>query len=199
MEISQQKFVEVMQKRRMDEAIEAKRQQESFIDMTSHEMRNPLSAIVHCADGIIDSLSKNPQRDTEQTQVSSEALASSIDAAQTIILCANHQKRIIDDVLTLSKLDSDLLPVTPDNVHVVSIIRGVLRMFKDELKSADIEMQLNIEHSISELGVDWVYLDPSRLSQVFINLLTNAIKFTRTSVLHRSLAVPYPLSMEIRC
>jgi PAS domain S-box-containing protein len=49
--ISSQKSVEDFQKRRMEEAIELKRQQENFIDMTSHEMRNPLSAILQCSDG----------------------------------------------------------------------------------------------------------------------------------------------------
>jgi PAS domain S-box-containing protein len=44
-DISQQKWAEDFQKRRMEEAIELKRQQENFIDITSHEMRNPLSAI----------------------------------------------------------------------------------------------------------------------------------------------------------
>jgi len=55
-DISQQKWAEDFQKRRMEEAVEMKRQQENFNDMTSHEMRNPLSAILQCADGISASL-----------------------------------------------------------------------------------------------------------------------------------------------
>jgi PAS domain S-box-containing protein len=51
-DISQQKWAEDFQKRRMEETIELKRQQENFTDITSHEMRNPLSAILQCADEI---------------------------------------------------------------------------------------------------------------------------------------------------
>ena len=51
-DISKLKWAHNFQARLATEAREAKRQQEAFIDMVSHEMRNPLSAIVHCADGI---------------------------------------------------------------------------------------------------------------------------------------------------
>ena len=57
-DISSQKFAEDLQKRRMEEAMELKRQQENFIDITSHEMRNPLSAILQCADEISATLSE---------------------------------------------------------------------------------------------------------------------------------------------
>jgi len=95
--ISQQKWAEGFQKRRMEEAIEMKRQQENFIDMTSHEMRNPLSAILQCSDEITSSLSE--YRSTEDGSSITDKLAAllegSIDASQTIALCAQHQKRIV--------------------------------------------------------------------------------------------------------
>ena len=60
--------------------------------MTSHEMRNPLSAILQCADGIAESLTDFLS--DEKTSTMSKALAdSNLDAAQTIVLCAQHQKR----------------------------------------------------------------------------------------------------------
>ena len=55
-DISHLKWAESVQKRRTDEAIEAKRQQENFIDITSHEIRNPLGAVMHCADLVQSSL-----------------------------------------------------------------------------------------------------------------------------------------------
>ena len=108
--ISQQKWAEDFQKRRMEEAIELKRQQENFIDMTSHEMRNPLSAILQCADEISSQLSnyRSGDEDFRESRKITDLMDSSIDAAQTIALCAQHQKRIVDDILTLSKLDSAL-------------------------------------------------------------------------------------------
>lgn len=57
-DVSLQKWQLERERLRKEEALEQKRQQENFIDMTSHEMRNPLSAIIHCADAVIASLSK---------------------------------------------------------------------------------------------------------------------------------------------
>src|SRR2546423_3165357 len=100
-DISSQKFAEGLQKRRMEEAMELKRQQENFFDITSHEMRNPLSAILQCTDEISTTLTE--LRSTETLPDAQAAiLDSNIDAAQTVTLCAQHQKRIVDDILTLS-------------------------------------------------------------------------------------------------
>lgn len=107
--ISPQKWAEGFQKRKMEEAVELKRQQENFIDITSHEMRNPLSAILQCADEISTIL--GDFRASGSQVIEPGIVADSIDAAQTIALCAQHQKRIVDDVLTLSKLDSAMLMV----------------------------------------------------------------------------------------
>ncbi|KAE9368499.1 hypothetical protein N431DRAFT_414964 [Stipitochalara longipes BDJ] len=178
--ISQQKWAEDFQKRRMEEAIELKRQQENFIDMTSHEMRNPLSAILQCSDEISSSLTEFQmlEEEAQSGQKLSDVLESSIDAAQTIALCAQHQKRIVDDVLTLSKLDSALLVVTPVAVQPVAVVQRALKMFEGELDTNDIAMEFRMEKSYLDLAIDWVKLDPSRLLQVLINLTTNAIKFT---------------------
>lgn len=178
--ISQQKWAEGFQKRRMEEAIELKRQQENFIDMTSHEMRNPLSAILQCADEINSTLSdyRSSNEEIEGNQKIYDLFDSSIDAAQTIALCAQHQKRIVDDILTLSKLDSALLVVTPVAVQPVTVVQRALKMFEGELDTNDIAMEFRIEKSYFDLSIDWVTLDPSRLLQVLINLTTNALKFT---------------------
>ena len=99
-------------------------------------MRNPLSAILQCSDEISTTLTelKNTGRlDVEQA----ETIESNIDAAQTITLCAvshltsnlklqtayirstsNTKSVIVDDVLTLSKLDSAMLLVTPLTVSL---------------------------------------------------------------------------------
>ncbi|KAG9249258.1 hypothetical protein BJ878DRAFT_532 [Calycina marina] len=176
--ISQQKWSEDFQKRRMEEAIELKRQQENFIDMTSHEMRNPLSAILQCADEINSSLSDYRSSNNDETEKLADILKGSIDAAQTIALCAQHQKCIVDDILTLSKLDSALLVVTPVAVQPVAVVQRALKMFAGELESSDIAMEFRMERSYLDLSIGWVKLDPCRLLQVLVNLITNAIKFT---------------------
>jgi signal transduction histidine kinase/DNA-binding NarL/FixJ family response regulator len=178
-DISRQKWAEDFQTRKMLEAVELKRQQENFIDITSHEMRNPLSAIIQCADMISTSLAEFNVGSKDLT-IPREVVDSDVDAAQTIILCAQHQKRIIDDILTLSKLDSDLLLITPVEVRPISVIESALKIFDGELQKADVDLRFRVESSYTELAVDWVKLDPSRMLQVFINLLTNAIKFTQS-------------------
>jgi PAS domain S-box-containing protein len=180
-DISQQKWAEVFQKQRREEAVELKRQQENFIDITSHEMRNPLSAILQCADEISSGLSRYKQEEAaaHAPQALNVLIDSCVEAANIISLCANHQKRIVDDILTLSKLDSNLLLVTPVDVEPIRVVQDVLKMFETELCSHRIDGQLVIEQSYRDLAVDWVKLDPSRLRQVLINLMTNAIKFTQ--------------------
>jgi PAS domain S-box-containing protein len=176
--ISPQKWAEGFQKRKMEEAVELKRQQENFIDITSHEMRNPLSAILQCADEISTVLGEFRQSGLQTIEPG--IVADSIDAAQTIALCAQHQKRIVDDVLTLSKLDSAMLMVTPVDAQPLQVIQRALKMFEGEVQTAGIQMEFVLSDSFKKLNIDWVKIDPSRVLQVLINLTTNAIKFTST-------------------
>ncbi|KAK3653387.1 hypothetical protein LTR56_004591 [Elasticomyces elasticus] len=176
--ISQQKWAEGIQTRKMEEAVELKRQQENFIDITSHEMRNPLSAILQCSDEIANTLSNF--RQSGEKVIPDELLSSCLDAAQIINLCSQHQKRIVDDILTLSKLDSQLLLVTPVDSQPLTVVQRALKMHEGELQAADIQMKFMVDQSYRDLNLDWVRLDPSRVLQVLINLTTNAIKFTGT-------------------
>ena len=191
--ISSQKWAETFQKRKMEEAVELKRQQENFIDITSHEMRNPLSAILQCAEEISSSLLA--YKHSELRPMDSRVVSDCVDSAQTISLCAMHQKRIVDDILTFSKLDSAMLVVTPVDAQPVAIVQQALRMFEGELHSADIKLELVADDSLEALQVDWVRLDPSRVLQVLINLTTNAIKFTSTQE-HRTIKVVVAAALE---
>ncbi|KAL6904707.1 hypothetical protein GGI43DRAFT_287602 [Trichoderma evansii] len=176
-DISSQKWAEKVQSERREEAVELKRQQENFIDITSHEMRNPLSAILQCVDQISNSIASFTAH-SDRTEVDS-LLESCLDAANTINLCASHQKRIVDDILTLSKLDSNLLAVTPVDEQPIKVVHRTLKMFESELLAHDIDFEFRVDNSFEAYGVNWAKLDPSRLRQVLINLMTNAIKFTQ--------------------
>ncbi|KAL7918131.1 hypothetical protein ACQKWADRAFT_304909 [Trichoderma austrokoningii] len=176
-DISSQKWAERVQSERREEAVELKRQQENFIDITSHEMRNPLSAILQCVDQIANSISSFTAH-SDKSEVDS-LLESCLDAANTINLCASHQKRIVDDILTLSKLDSNLLAVTPVDEQPIKVVHRTLKMFEAELIAHDIAFEFCVDNSFETYGVNWAKLDPSRLRQVLINLMTNAIKFTQ--------------------
>lgn len=156
-------------------------------------MRNPLSAILQCSDEIISSLTdaKSQRDNIDYTAL----LSDNIDAAQTIALCAQHQKRIVDDVLTLSKLDSALLMVTPVDVQPLAVVQRALKMFEGELQSADIQLKFNVDDSFKAHNIDWVKCDPSRVLQVLINLTTNAIKFTTTET-KRTIIVSISASLQ---
>lgn len=142
------------------------------------EMRNPLSAILQCADDIQSTLATFQTDNAPLHEALNGLLDNALDSAATIALCANHQKRIVDDVLTLSKLDSQMLAVTPDDAMPVNVAKRALKMFDGEIVTNDIQLNFEINASYRDLDVEWVKMDPSRLLQVLINLITNAIKFT---------------------
>ncbi|KAL8798256.1 MAG: hypothetical protein Q9182_006817 [Xanthomendoza sp. 2 TL-2023] len=116
---------------------------------------------------------------TSKNQSISDLLDSTVESASIITLCAQQQNRILNDILTLSKLDSGLLPVAASLAQPETIARDTLKMFEGELHSNGIEWNFVVEETYRQYKIDWVMIDPSRLSQVLINLMTNAIKFTR--------------------
>ncbi|TVY93506.1 Two-component system protein A [Lachnellula willkommii] len=175
-EISALKWAEQAEARKAEDAFEAKRQQEEFIDIVSHEMRNPLAAILMSADSITKSIAEVKEREITEARLLS-ALHSNVDSANTIVKCANHQKRIVDDVLTLSKLQYMMLAITPEPTHVQELIDSTLKMFESELQEKKITATASAE--MERNNTDWVSCDPSRLTQIIVNFLTNAIKFTK--------------------
>ena len=187
-DINRQKWAEDFHKRKTEEAIQMKQQQERFIDMTSHEMRNPLSAIFQCSDSIVSLLEyamkicAKGDSDRKVGEANGMALLDSIksciEAAQTISLCAQHQKRIVDDVLVLSKMDANMIEITPVETNPQKLLESGLGIFASELRANDTQMEFRVEESYEKLRVEWVRLDPSRLLQILINLTTNALKFT---------------------
>jgi CheY-like chemotaxis protein len=101
---------------------------------------------------------------------------------------------VIIDVLTLSKINSHLLSISPIPVEVVVMVKDALKMFDGELRTVDIQLNIVQDPSLHQLKVSWVLLDPGRILQVLINLITNAIKFTRTEPI-RSIEVKIAASL----
>lgn len=156
------------QKQLASQALERKRQQENFIDISSHELRNPLSAVLQSAEGIISLLNKY-QADTNRLL----DIEQIVDSAQTILLCVNHQRLIIEDILAVSKLDSNLMTVSPVPSDPRDLIWNSLKMFEAELASKEIDWEFWVLETYDLLEVSWVKLDPSRTTQILVNLVAN--------------------------
>ncbi|KAL4755725.1 uncharacterized protein BDW70DRAFT_165176 [Aspergillus foveolatus] len=182
-DITPEKTAELLQWKIADDAEERKQQQERFIDMISHEVRNPLSAVLHCAEDIIDVISEDAPEDT------TEKIARIAEAAQTINLCVAHQKKIIDEVLMYSKLDASMLKLSPQKIQPKSHVGKLLTMFKPELRKQQIDFQYQLDKSYTDQALDWVLADLDKMGQVLVNLVSNAIKFTAQAKGERKIRV----------
>ncbi|KAJ5337461.1 uncharacterized protein N7506_005483 [Penicillium brevicompactum] len=171
--ISPQKSRLSSQKDIAHEAQERKQQQERFIDMISHEIRNPLSAILHCTEDILEAVRGQEEKKTLVSDIT--------EAAETISLCVAHQEKIVNVVLTFSKLDASMLALSPRRRQPKRHFAAPLAIFRPELRKQSIHFEYKLDLSYGECEIDWVMADLDRISQVPINLLSNAIKFTANS------------------
>ena len=169
--------------------------------------------MLHCAESIIASLddcligmkvAENHKTESTAgflvpnssvTVYDGQVFYEAIDTAKTIVYCIQHQRRVVDDVLMLSKLDSELLTITPCPVQPIAMVYDALKMFDGELKKAEILLKVVEDQSLHVLKADWVSLDPNRVLQILLNLCTNAIKFTRTEATRR-IVVKISASLE---
>jgi len=103
---------------------------------------------------------------------------SSMDSMKTIAVCSGHQLRLISDILTLSKLDSQLLEIVPGPVRFVDTMRMCTEMFRPMAEAKGVKLNLELDDSLAKLGVDWVSIDNNRVISMTSNLLTNGIKFS---------------------
>jgi signal transduction histidine kinase/CheY-like chemotaxis protein len=193
-DISHLKWTEQLHLRNAEMAQRDRKKQEEFIDITSHEMRNPLSAITQCADSIM--LSRQDAMVTHDAKSLLELIKLNAEAAESILFCAAHQRRIIDDVLTLGKLDSRLLTIFPMAFRPPDLVDKTLQMFKTEIEAHGIEVHKSEDEGPAITDTSSVYGDTSRLMQILVNLLTNAIKFTRLQNT-RTITIRYGSSHEV--
>jgi CheY-like chemotaxis protein len=99
-----------------------------------------------------------------------DSLRECIDGVDT---CSKYQKVITDDVLTLSKLEFGQVKLHLEPIIPAQIIQTVLQMFSSEMIKKKLQFKADVQdENTIVLG------DPTRISQVLINLVSNAIKFT---------------------
>ncbi len=151
------KELEQRVKDRTAELADANKELESFSFSVSHDLRAPLRHV----EGFIEILqnSKGPALDAEARQY-----------LQTISDSARQMGRLIDDLLAFSRTGRAELRKT--RVVLDDLVRGVIRDLRPEVENRQIKWTIG---TLPE-----VYADPALLRQVLINLLGNALKYTRT-------------------
>ncbi|EME43361.1 hypothetical protein DOTSEDRAFT_72688 [Dothistroma septosporum NZE10] len=174
-DISHQKWAENIQSANATAAKLAKKRQEEFIDVVCHEARNPLSAIIQLADGIATSVSTEGRNSGVSWR---DLVVENANAASIILACAGHQKRVIDDVLMLSRLDSNMLPIRPVIDQPSEIIASAVRMLEGETKMNGSKMTVMEANYTDGPPPNYVLVDSSRLIQILINFLSNSLKFS---------------------
>lgn len=151
--------------------------------MVAHEMRNPLNAITQCAEEGLSLL--GDLKSMEEVPVGMDhAISSCAEAIDTILYCARHQTQIIDDVLTVSKLDSDLLSIAPTVSTPISIVKQVEKMYANQIRASNISISIEVSSTYKDYA-SGLMIDPSRILQILINLMGNAIKFMKDQHLRR--------------
>lgn len=190
-DITELKTAELAQERTAIDAKDRKQQQERFIDMVSHEIRNPLSAVLHLAEEI-----KETSKAMKGGGPRPEQIAEIIDAAETILVCVSHQSVLVDDILNFSKLDSAMMSLAPSVSQPKWVLSKQLKVFQAELKNNRIGFEYALDVTFGENGVDWVVADLTRIKQVLVNLMTNAIKFTSKTNGERRITVAVGSSID---
>lgn len=173
---------------RREEAEAERRQQELLIDVTSHELRNPISAVLQCSMLISQDLQQLKTQVEDHvanrkpyllTQETVSLIDESLDAAESVYECGLSQSRICDDILSLGKLQLDKLQVFPIETDIAKEISKLIGIFSVEVR----KLGITLSHSLGP-GVQAcpkVRMDPVRFGQCCTNIMTNAIKFTATS------------------
>ncbi|MEN2402563.1 ATP-binding protein [Flavobacterium sp. MC2016-06] len=131
---------------------------ENFLANMSHEIRTPLSGIL----GFTNLLQKRPLDATSTEFVSS--IQSSGENLMTII----------NDILDLSKIEAGMMRITPGIFSINGLLNSVETLFLERIKEKKLTFSSSVETSIPDTLVG----DATRLTQILVNLLGNAIKFT---------------------
>jgi signal transduction histidine kinase/CheY-like chemotaxis protein len=143
--------------RKLQEAVKIK---EQFLANMSHEIRTPMNSII----GFARLLSKKPQ-DAE----SAEYVSAIRDAGENLLT-------IINDILDLSKIEAGMIRVDMRPFAVRELFHSVGTLFYQRVKEKGLDLDVSVAADVPEILLG----DATRLTQIVVNLVSNATKFTDT-------------------
>jgi len=157
--ITKQKTIELSLKEEKERAEEANKAKTRFLSNMSHELRTPLNAIIGYSQLIADSLeSGNINKKNSQIIQSS----------------GQHLLSMINDILSLAKIEAGQMKITKEMFNFIDLIRDLKLMFQPKADEKHLTLELNIQDGLPES----IECDEGKIRQILINLIGNALKFT---------------------
>jgi signal transduction histidine kinase len=141
-------------------AEEAMQVKSRFLATMSHELRSPLNSII----GFTRLVKRKTQNILPEKQS---------DNLEKVLISSDHLLMLINDVLDLTKLENNLMPIQPVDFTLEPLIDECLQTFEPMVKQKGLRLVKELEEDPLQL-----YTDKVRVKQIFINLLSNAVKFT---------------------
>jgi signal transduction histidine kinase len=140
---------------------EASQNKSAFLSSMSHELRTPLNAII----GLTDMMVANAARfGTEKA----------LEPLKRIHNAGTHLLGLINQVLDLSKIEAGKLELSPESVSLAPLIDQVIGTARQLAEQNSNRLVVEVQENLGTLTVD-----PMRLRQILLNLLSNACKFTK--------------------
>ena len=141
------------------EAEAANQAKTDFLSTMSHDIRTPMNAII--------GLTSIAERNLGDTESVGENL-------RKISMASNHLLTLINDILDISKVESGKLNLSPLTFSIVETVENLVNLSQPMIKEKNIDFNFRI----GKMEKEYFYADQLRLNQIYINILSNAIKYT---------------------